>query len=391
MFENSVTSTEIINGSEATPTIEIMRCLGKKIRKFLKVKNLTQQKLAATIGVPQSTLASWIVGRSKPKTAAAIALSEALGVSFEYLTSDLSDADEKILQSFSSKLTTLLWKKGLSQAEFARQIGVERYNVNSWITGKTRPRYEDLLSISRFFEVPVDLLLGQEASSEFPEPTAKDVKDSFRRTFGDIVINAGLSQTEVGKILGVTPQQVNKWLTGLNKPTHEILLKISKTFNVSVDFLLGNEPQPTAIVADKVQEKPEKITEEVSETETCLGALPQNLTIDLGNPQLQEAVIRRLAKELRELYSTFNGTWLSLPKAATYCDMTIAYFNKTIRPLVSEDRGPRPVFFRREKLDAAMESRQIGNLPSSRKGSTSAARPARAGEQLQFEGGSRRG
>ncbi|GAB1351396.1 hypothetical protein MASR1M12_01260 [Erysipelotrichia bacterium] len=65
----------------------------------------------------------------------------------------------------AARLETLIKKRKISQAEFARQIGVERMTVSKWVGDKSNPSYEDLLKISDFFDVSTDFLLGKNENS----------------------------------------------------------------------------------------------------------------------------------------------------------------------------------------------------------------------------------
>ena len=50
-----------------------------------------------------------------------------------------------------------------------------------------------------------------------------------------------LNQVELGKKLGVSKQSVSNWENDNIQPSIEMLVKISRTFNVSTDFLLGED------------------------------------------------------------------------------------------------------------------------------------------------------
>ena len=54
-----------------------------------------------------------------------------------------------------------------------------------------------------------------------------------------------LSMPELGKILGVTKQCVCNWENGNIRPSVDMLIKISKTFSVSTDYLFGFEETET--------------------------------------------------------------------------------------------------------------------------------------------------
>lgn len=48
-----------------------------------------------------------------------------------------------------------------------------------------------------------------------------------------------LTQTELSKKLGVTRSSVNAWEQGISVPSAQHLVKLSKLFGVSTDYLLG--------------------------------------------------------------------------------------------------------------------------------------------------------
>ncbi|MBR5866612.1 MAG: helix-turn-helix transcriptional regulator, partial [Spirochaetaceae bacterium] len=51
----------------------------------------------------------------------------------------------------------------------------------------------------------------------------------------------GLSQVDLAEKLGVSKQSVSNWENDNIQPSIDMLLKISRTFNVSTDFLLGED------------------------------------------------------------------------------------------------------------------------------------------------------
>ena len=63
--------------------------------------------------------------------------------------------------------------------------------------------------------------------------------------FGEKIYNLrvkfGLSQSELGNLVGVTNKAVSKWENGVSKPTFDILNKLANIFKVSVEELLKEE------------------------------------------------------------------------------------------------------------------------------------------------------
>lgn len=50
-----------------------------------------------------------------------------------------------------------------------------------------------------------------------------------------------ISQTKLASELDITQQAVNRWCKNITQPDHDSLKKIANMFNVSIDYLLGNE------------------------------------------------------------------------------------------------------------------------------------------------------
>ena len=59
----------------------------------------------------------------------------------------------------------------------------------------------------------------------------------------------GINQVEFGKRLNVTKQCISNWENNNIIPSIDMLIRISKTFSVSADYLLGLENQQTLDVS----------------------------------------------------------------------------------------------------------------------------------------------
>ena len=64
-----------------------------------------------------------------------------------------------------------------------------------------------------------------------------------------------LSQTEVAEKLGVSKQSIANWENGNIMPSIDMLIKISKYFNVSSDYLLGLNDRKFINVTDLTLEE----------------------------------------------------------------------------------------------------------------------------------------
>lgn len=73
--------------------------------------------------------------------------------------------------TLDKKLARLRKREGLSQAEVSEALDVSRQAVTKWETGTSRPSIENLQSLSRLYNVPLEYLLD-ESGDELPAPAA---------------------------------------------------------------------------------------------------------------------------------------------------------------------------------------------------------------------------
>ena len=73
--------------------------------------------------------------------------------------------------TLEKKLACLRKREGLSQAEVSEELDVSRQAVTKWETGTSRPSIENLQSLSRLYNVPLEYLLD-ESGDELPAPAA---------------------------------------------------------------------------------------------------------------------------------------------------------------------------------------------------------------------------
>lgn len=66
---------------------------------------------------------------------------------------------------FNELLKELRTRKGMTQGQLAKAVGVSPGNVGDWETGKSKPGYSALAALARFFEVSADYLLELESEN----------------------------------------------------------------------------------------------------------------------------------------------------------------------------------------------------------------------------------
>lgn len=124
--------------------------------------------------------------------------------------------------------------------------------------------------------------------------------------------NAGLSQEALAERIGVSRQAISKWETGEATPEVAKLLSLAKTFGVTTDWMLSDDP-------DLPEAEPETepiIDEEPPVEETAAGESdesPEPVIEDAHQPELEpvkEETVTSEPKEeqtfTRKLYDTFG-------------------------------------------------------------------------------------
>ena len=79
---------------------------------------------------------------------------------------------------------------------------------------------------------------------------------SFGENLKNVRKQRGVTQEELAEILGVSRQAISKWESDSGYPETEKLLMISKSLNVSLDYLLNN----ISLMEEKMEEKKEEKT-----------------------------------------------------------------------------------------------------------------------------------
>ena len=88
--------------------------------------------------------------------------------------------------TLEKKLACLRKREGLSQAEVSEKLDVSRQAVTKWETGTSRPSIENLQSLSRLYNVPLEYLLDESrdelpAAEKGPEQTVQKKEKQWIR------------------------------------------------------------------------------------------------------------------------------------------------------------------------------------------------------------------
>ena len=78
-----------------------------------------------------------------------------------------------------NNIQTLRKKKGLSQEKLAEKINVTRQTISNWELGETAPNPEQLILLSKQFDISIDELVGNDAMSSGSSWENEHIKDIY--------------------------------------------------------------------------------------------------------------------------------------------------------------------------------------------------------------------
>lgn len=81
---------------------------------------------------------------------------------------------------FSEMLRGLRNDKGITQAQLANEIGVSKSSINMYERGEREPSYSTLQKISKYFNVSIDLLLGNDVGIQNIADAGKRMQKMLR-------------------------------------------------------------------------------------------------------------------------------------------------------------------------------------------------------------------
>lgn len=67
------------------------------------------------------------------------------------------------------------------------------------------------------------------------------IKNQFNKNLKDLRNNSNLTQSEIAKKLNITQGTYGNYELGNREPNFDVLLQISKLFNISIDLLLNSD------------------------------------------------------------------------------------------------------------------------------------------------------
>ncbi|WP_458786521.1 helix-turn-helix domain-containing protein [Vallitalea sediminicola] len=96
----------------------------------------------------------------------------------------------------------------------------------------------------------------------------------FKKRLKKLRIDNHLTQEELGKKVNLKKAAISKYENGKNEPNIDVIIKLAKIFNVSVDYLAGKTdnftPISDNITIKEIDKKLDHFIEEIAETNNLM-------------------------------------------------------------------------------------------------------------------------
>lgn len=129
---------------------------------------------------------------------------------------------------FAERLTELRKKKGLSQEQLAELLGVSRQAVSKWERAEATPDLDNLILLSRLYEISLDELVKEESERKEDSSNAQilDDKDEIR------ISSEGIEIKSSDEVVKITSDQIKIETQDKKKERHKVSTKIGNLVSV---------------------------------------------------------------------------------------------------------------------------------------------------------------
>jgi transcriptional regulator with XRE-family HTH domain len=140
------------------------------------------------------------------------------------------------MSKLSKRLLELMTEHNLNASSLAKKLGISHTSINRFLREERTPNFSCFIKMLYIFNCSADYLLGlTELHTDEPLHTVPPFKDRLRA----LLKERKVSQAQLIKDLPVSSAVPYKWLSGLNEPSVESLLRLAEYFECTVDYLIG--------------------------------------------------------------------------------------------------------------------------------------------------------
>lgn len=150
---------------------------------------------------------------------------------------DINDLKE--CGKFAVILKCLLAKNNMTQGQLAKATGMSEATITHYVKGKYTPSQKNLSKIARCLGVsPQSFFDSIEEYTQYINST--ETRFAIRLT--SLLKEKNITQEQLAKAIGVSRQTVSYYVNGKQLPMTDIMVKIAKYFDTSVESFIEEKP-----------------------------------------------------------------------------------------------------------------------------------------------------
>lgn len=157
------------------------------------------------------------------------------------------------MSNIGEKIKELRIESGATQLQLGGYAGCSGQVISNIERGYTNPSAQVLNKIAEFFHVPSDYLLGK-SKSQWIALDPETRMPCIGSRISDLMQDANMSPEDLANRVEISVQTALEILNGAITPNIDVLAKISKALNTSIDFLIGAVPFQTIISSEEEQD-----------------------------------------------------------------------------------------------------------------------------------------
>jgi len=142
------------------------------------------------------------------------------------------------LSNFVERLSELIFDTETNATNLSLELGFANATISHYLTGRYLPAVENVVKLADYFNCTTDYLLGITDENHV-------CKFKLCPPFGERLLYVceyyHVSRYQLRKMTGISETVMRYWVKGKTNPSIENVVKIAKTLNCSVDFVLGRE------------------------------------------------------------------------------------------------------------------------------------------------------
>lgn len=142
------------------------------------------------------------------------------------------------LSKLPERLKELMGEAEINTPRLAEKIGIEHSAISKFLNAERLPSAATLVKLADFFNCTTDYLLGL---SDILDDRSFKQRPPFSEQLSFLLEYYHITKYRLEKDTNFSEETVNYWHKGKYEPTVESLIRLSKYFKTTVDFILGRE------------------------------------------------------------------------------------------------------------------------------------------------------